>query len=142
MTCPFATTLDTSEDSVKRENKNYFHFPKAFPREFSLKDMPCLVGLLAYELKTGKTLSDACLAGVRRRVHEQPPVDGIRTLDQLIGCCLAESDERHDISELMEVASFMEESRVDSFRKEGEGDHGEYKKRPSSIGEAPQRGSV
>lgn len=121
MTCPFATTLDTSEDSVKRENKNYFHFPKAFPREFSLKDMPCLVGLLAYELKTGKTLSDACLAGVRRRVHEQPPVDGIRTLDQLIGCCLAGSDKRYDISELVKVVSVMEESRVDSFCKWGEG---------------------
>ena len=106
---------------MKRENKNNFYFPKAFPREFSLKDMPCLVGLLAYELKTGKTLSDACLAGMRRRVHEQPPVDGIRTLDQLIGCCLAGSDKRYDISELVKVVSVMEESRVDSFCKWGEG---------------------
>lgn len=120
MMCPFGVTVDDSEESVKRENKNNFHFPNAFPQELSLKDMPYLVGLLAYELKTGKKYSDGCLAGVRRRVHEQPPVDGIHTLDQLIGCCLAESDKRHDISELVEVVSVEEESRVDSFCKEGE----------------------
>lgn len=120
MVCPLGVTVDNAEESV-RENKHNFHFPNAFPHELSLMDMPCLVGLLAYELKTGKKLSDACLAGMRRRVHEQPPVDGIRTLDQLIGCCLAGSDKRYDISELVKVVSVMEESRVDSFCKWGEG---------------------
>lgn len=107
MKCPFGETVECSEESVKKESKSNLHFPEAFPHELSLKDMPCLVGLLAYELKTGKKLSAACLAGVRRRVHERLPVDGIRTLDQLIGCCLAESNERHDISELMEVVSVV-----------------------------------